>query len=155
MDPDFAKRIESLEPKLQALVRMKPVTYTTLPRTMPACGIYLFSEGIEHLYIGRTNRMRQRLRGHCVMSANHYSATFAFRIARRTTGRTQASYTKAGSRPELLNDAAFGLAFRDAKCRIALMDLRYVEELDSTCQALLEIYTATVLKTRYNDFENH
>jgi hypothetical protein len=35
------------------------------------------------------------------------------------------------------------------------MDLRFVEESDPTRQALLEIYAATILKTPYNDFENH
>ncbi len=35
------------------------------------------------------------------------------------------------------------------------MDIRYVEETDPIKQALLEIYTATALRTPYNDFENH
>jgi hypothetical protein len=78
-----------------------------IPRDLPVRGIYLFSEGGKDLYIGRTNRMRHRLRGHCVTSANHFSATFAFRIARKETGKTKASYAQSGSRPELLKDAAF------------------------------------------------
>jgi len=60
-----------------------------------------------------------------------------------------------GSRAELIKDVAFASAFIDAKRRVALMDLRFVEESDATSQALLEIYTATVLKTPYNDFDNH
>lgn len=156
MHPRFAKLIESLEATHQALVTMTPVTYATLPRDLPlSCGIYLFSEGAKNLYVGRTNRLRQRLRGHCVMSANHFSATFAFRIARKETGKTTASYAKSGSRPDLLNDPLFRLAFERAKRRIALMDLRYVEETDPTRQALLEIYTATALETEYNDFNVH
>jgi hypothetical protein len=99
--------------------------------------------------------MRQRLRGHCVMSAGHFSATFAFRIARKETGRTKASYAKAGSRPELLADPVFKSAFEEAKRRIARMDLRYVKEEDATRQALLEIYAATVLRTPFNDFDTH
>lgn len=35
------------------------------------------------------------------------------------------------------------------------MDIRYVEEIDPVKQTLLEVYVATVLDTRYNDFENH
>jgi hypothetical protein len=35
------------------------------------------------------------------------------------------------------------------------MDLRFVEESDPIRQALLEIYSARVLKTPYNDFDNH
>jgi hypothetical protein len=155
MDPEFTGLVESLGPKYLALVGMVPVRYGALPRELPSRGIYLFSEGADHLYVGRTNRMRERLRGHCVPSGSHFTATFAFRIARKATGRLAASYSKSGSRAELLKDTAFASAFEAAKRRIASMDLRYVEESDPTLQALLEIYAATVLKTPYNDFENH
>lgn len=40
-------------------------------------------EAARHLYGGRTNGIRRRLAGHCRPSSNHFSATFAFRIARR------------------------------------------------------------------------
>ena len=106
-------------------------------------------------YVGRTNKLRQRLRGHCVVSSGYFSATFAFRIARKATGKLRASYTKAGSRSELLTDPAFAHAFDEAKRRIRAMDLRHVEEVHGTKQALLEIYAATVLETPYNDFDNH
>lgn len=35
------------------------------------------------------------------------------------------------------------------------MQLRYVEEPDPLRQALLEMYIAFVLRTPYNDFNNH
>jgi predicted GIY-YIG superfamily endonuclease len=155
MDRRFAELIDSLEPKYQALVTMPPIKYGALPRDLPARGIYLFSEAGEHLYVGRTNRLRERLRGHCIPSSTHFTATFAFRMARKMTGKMQASYTKSGSRADLLKDVTFASAFEAAKRRIASMDLRFVEESDPTRQALLEIYTATVLRTPYNDFDNH
>lgn len=155
MDSGFTRLVESLEPKYQALVGMAPVRYGSLPRELPIRGIYLFSEGTAHLYVGRTNRLRERLRGHCVPSGSHFTATFAFRIARTTTGRIAASYCKSGSRADLLKDEAFASTFEAAKRRIAAMDLRFIEESDPTRQALLEIYAATVLKTPYNDFDNH
>lgn len=155
MNRAFAALVESLEPKYQSLVTMRPVKYGALPREMPVRGIYLFSEGPEHLYVGRTNRLRARLRGHCMPSGSHFTATFAFRIARKTTGKIRASYAKLGSRADLVQDPVFAPAFKAAKRRIAVMDLRFVEELDPTCQALLELYTATVLKTPFNDFDNH
>lgn len=155
MNQEFKSLVESLEPNYLALIGMVPVKYRTLPREIPIRGIYLFSEGNNHLYVGRTNRLRERLRGHCVPSDTHFTATFAFRIARKETGQTVASYSKSGSRAELLKNATFRSAFDNAKRRIALMDIRFVEEQDPTRQALLEIYTATVLKTPYNDFDNH
>jgi predicted GIY-YIG superfamily endonuclease len=155
MDAGFSELINSLEPKYRALVSMAPVKYAALPRKLPTRGIYLFSEGSDHLYVGRTNRLRERLRGHCIPSGTHYTATFAFRIARKSTGRTEATYSSAGSRADLVNDAVFSSAFEAAKQRIAVMDIRFVEEPEPTRQALLEIYAATVLKTPYNDFDNH
>ena len=134
---------------------MEPVTRQQLPREVPARGIYLFSRGREHLYVGRSNNIRKRLGLHCRPSSQHNQATFAFRIARFSTGRTDAAYTAEGSRVALLADEPFREAFESAKREISLMDLRYVEESDPTCQALLEIYAATVLDTKFNDFENH
>jgi len=155
MDPRFDSFVESLEPKFQQLVSMKPIKYRQLPQQLPKKGLYLFSEGENHLYVGRTNRMRERLRGHCIPSATHFTATFAFRIAREKTGLLKATYKTKGSRAELARDAVFGPAFIDAKERIARMDIRYVEENDPVSQTLLEIYVATVLGTPYNDFDTH
>jgi hypothetical protein len=122
---------------------------------MPDRGIYLFSEGDRHLYVGRTNRIRQRLAGHCRPSSNHFSATFAFRIAREETGYLKATYSSTGSRGNLVKDMTFGPAFVRAKARIADMDLRFVEEVDPVRQALLEVYVAVTLETPYNDFDTH
>jgi hypothetical protein len=133
---------EALEPKYGALMAMAPVKYGSIQRPIPLRGIYLFSEGTKHLYVGRTNRLSQRLRGHCAPSGSHFTATFAFRIARETTGMLNASYTKLGSRAELVKTLVFATGFTEAKRRVASMDLRFIEESDPTRQALLEIYTA-------------
>ncbi len=83
MNPDFQRVVDNLEPKFRALMAMVPVRYSALPRQIPKRGIYLFSEGDQHLYVGRTNRIRSRLAGHCRPSSTHFSATFAFRVASR------------------------------------------------------------------------
>ena len=155
MDPNFKVFVESLEPKFHQLIQMPPVKYQQLPRNLPKKGLYLFSENDNHLYVGRTNRLRDRLREHCMPSGTHFSATFAFRIARKETGYVKASYKTKGSRAELVNDSVFGTAFLEAKERISKMDIRFIEETDPVSQALLEIYVATVLGTPYNAFENH
>lgn len=155
MHPKFKAFVESLEPKFQLLLSMAPVEYCNLPREMPRKGLYLFSEGQNHLYVGRTNRLRERLRGHCIQSATHFTATFAFRIAREKTGFLKATYKAEGSRASLVNDEVFSPAFFEAKARIAVMDIRYVEENDPVSQALFEIYVATALGTPFNDFDNH
>jgi hypothetical protein len=148
--------VENLAPKLALLMSMPPLKYGALGRTMPLSGVYLFSEGARHLYVGRSNTLRQRHGRHCRPGATYKQAAFAFLLAREQTGFTTASY-KAGaeSRKGLMEQAAFRDAFDAAKGRIRQMDYRFVEEADQTRQALLEIYCAVVLGTRYNDFGTH
>ena len=122
---------------------------------MPERGIYLFSEGGKYLYVGRTNRLRKRLSGHCSASSTHLTAAFAFLIARWETNNLRPSYRKEGSRAMLMEDEAFAASFHGAKQRISRMDIRFIEEPDPIKQTLLEVYVAVVLKTQFNNFENH
>ncbi len=134
---------------------MEPVAIPEVPMDAPSECIYLFSEGDHHLYVGRTRRLRQRLRQHSTPGAQHNQAVFAFRLAREDTGNLQATYTTDGSRVALAADDDFSAAFHAAKKRVRGMDVRYVEETDPLRQALLEIYVAVVLETPYNVFSTH
>jgi len=153
MNPRFQAFVKQLEPKFQQLIWMDPVKVTSLPRYMPTAGIYVFYEEGNPLYVGRTNRMKQRIRYHSRESAD--DAPFAFRLAREATGYTKATYRKKGSRKDLLSTSQFREAFAEAKARTREMDIRFIEESDHIKQALLEIYTAVVLDTPYNDFKTH
>lgn len=155
MDARFAKLIEALHPSFERLLEMSPVTTETLPRGMPKSGIYLFSEGNKYLYVGRSNRLRSRIRRHGVVASKHNVASFAFLMARKQTGRVTASYRAEGSREHLVEDPAFSDAFTDAKARIRRMSVRFVQENDQLRQALLEIYVHVVLRTPFNDFATH
>jgi hypothetical protein len=135
---------------------MVPVTIDTLPRDAPSACVYLFSENGRHLYVGRTRKLRQRLRQHSIPSSRHNQAVFAFRLAREATGRLLAAYSGEGRRAALAaDDSAFVASFIDAKQRVRKMQVRYVEEADPLRQALLEIYASIVLATPYNDFNTH
>jgi hypothetical protein len=153
MDPDFARRVETLAPKLTELLAMKPLRYGSIPMTLPMKGVYLFSKGGEHLYVGRSNALRDRFHRHFT---HPRGAAFAFLLAREETGKKR-NYKKASgeTRAELLKDPVFKTAFDNARKRMREMDYRCVGEDDPTQQALLEIYCATVLKTKHNDFDNH
>jgi hypothetical protein len=155
LNEHFRAHVEAMEPAFQTLLVQSPVHGSDLPRDIPLRGIYLFSEADRHLYVGRSNRIRQRLQDHCRPSSGHNSATFAFRIARQATGILEATYSSKGSRAELEKDPSFAKAFADAKARVRGMDIRYVEEADPLRQAILEMYVALSLKTPYNDFDNH
>lgn len=134
---------------------MDPVTTDSLLERMPKAGIYLFSEGARHLYVGRSNDIRRRLGRHSRPGATHRMAAFAFRLAREATGHIQATYRKEGSRSALMKDPVFRSAFEAAKARIRRMDRRFVEESDPVRQAILEVYVAVALQTPYNDFDTH
>ena len=83
------------------------------------------------------------------------SATLAVKIARIDTGRL-ADYTSANSLTALRKDETFLKAFADAKSRIARMELRYEADIeDDDNLAVLEVYAARVLGTKYNVFTPH
>lgn len=151
----FVPYLQLLDLSLERLTTMQPVTISTLPRELPSRCVYLFSDAGQHLYVGRTNRFRNRLRQHSIPAAQHNQAVFAFKLAREKTGHMEASYKPEGSRAALSVDPEFAEAFVQAKARVRQMELRFVEEIDPLRQALLEIYVAVVLKTPYNDFNTH
>jgi hypothetical protein len=155
MDPKFAALVETLAPKLDRLLGMKPLQYGALPTNMPASGVYLFTEHGKHLYVGRSNSLRGRHGRHCRPGATHKQAAFAFQLARKKTGNLTATYRTEGGRDWLMQQPAFHAAFEEAKARIRAMEYRYVEEANQNQQALLEIYCAVVLATPYNDFGTH
>lgn len=153
MDGRFKELIENLHAKFEALSGMEPVTVDSAPANTPKGGVYLFTEGVHHLYAGRTKRsIRDRLKDH-VSTAD--DCPFAWHLAREATGNKVASYKPEGSRNHLLSQPVFRKAYEEAKLRIRKMPVRYVGEPDPLRQALLEIYVAVVTKAKFNDFDTH
>ena len=150
---EFAQAISDVDKKYSILLASPKHRMDNLPKDMPLAGIYLLSECSKALYVGRSNKLWNRLQYHT--RNNHNQATFAFLLAREKTGKTKASYQKAGSREDLLSQLDFRSAFDAARQRIKEMDVQFVEETDSIRQALLEICTAMRVRARYNDFDNH
>ncbi len=155
MNEIFKQHVESLHPAFERLMAMGPAKVHMLPKSIPDSGIYLFSEGDDHLYVGRTDRLRERLQEHCRKSSTHNSAPFAFILARKASGRLNATYRSGGSRAELEKEPLFGDQFAQAKDRVRRMDVRFVEEADPLRQTLLEMYAAIALQTPHNTFGNH
>ncbi|WP_421423448.1 GIY-YIG nuclease family protein [Agrobacterium rosae] len=156
MNEQFRQHVEALHPKFEELIAMPPIKGGIFSEVPPARGVYLFSEGENHLYVGRTNRLRQRYKDHCRPSSDHNSAPFAFKLARHATNNLARSYVAGPlSRKGLSANPDFAAAFVVAKARVAAMDFRYVGEDDANRQCLLEIYCAIALSTRYNDFDNN
>ena len=87
MKKTFDSVIESVRTKFAELMASPKHCVCSLPTKMPEAGIYLFSEHGTPLYVGRTNKLRNRLKYH--IRDNHNQATFAFLVARRETGNVK------------------------------------------------------------------
>jgi hypothetical protein len=155
LDAKFGASLSALHEQLESLLSCEPFTFQTKPRQLPASVVYLFAEDPIPLYVGRSNRFRQRLGNHCQQSSRSNQSVFAFKLAREAAGFTEAAYTGPNTRDGLMQNRAFVDGFIAAKQRLNRMQIRFVAETDQVRQALLEIYCAVALSTRYNDFTTH
>lgn len=143
-------------------------------RYVPARGIYVFYENCEPMYVGRSNRLKERILVHGRNSASYSSATFAFRL---TLERLEIPsehlhlrelrqnpkpvlqhlgiYHGYATRNELAANCWFNRAFGEQKERVRNMLVRVVEVEDPIEQTIFEVYAALALDTtRYNNFDN-
>ncbi len=118
-------------------------------------GIYVFYDKGNPIYVGRSRKLRQRLRQHILPSSSHFAASLAFLMARRDMENENGGNPLKGSREDLLRDPKFKRAFDRAKIRIGGMTLRFVKVDGPNFQYLLEMYVALTLKTEFNKFETH
>ena len=126
---------------------------------IPEKGIYVFYESGKSLYVGRSDRMRERILEHGRPRSLHNSATFAFLLAMEMATRKGINCTGI-TRDDLQIDDDFKPLYDQAKERVSNMQLRVVEVSDAIEQSVFEVYAALHLKTTrnyggYNDFENH
>jgi len=126
-------------------------------------GVYLFTEGSRHLYVGRCglteraekkgrghSNFRTRLAGHTRPSSGHNQATFAWRLTvEAVEGRFAGLPT---SRAELERDDRFKREFIRQKQRVTAMDFRVVTITDNFESYVFEPYAALMLKTPYNSW---
>src|SRR5258708_26205772 len=118
MNDTFRQHVEQLHPKFQALLEKPAVRLAFIPKDAATPGIYLFSEGPLHLYVGRSKNVRNRLRMHV---GDPSGASFAFKLAREACGRQKATYAPEGSRIHLMTIPDFIQPFQPAKDRIRAM----------------------------------
>lgn len=155
MDASFQSRLHSIVGSFQRLRESPGITFPLGRQALPNKGIYLFSEGDDHLYVGRSDNIRGRLGLHSRPGSDYFQASFATLLAKEKC-KLVADYKYRRADPlHFANQQTFREAFAASKARIRTMRIRTVEENDPINQALLEVYTATVLPTRYNDFSNH
>ena len=104
----------------------------TLHRKVPKKGIYVFYEGRVPVYVGRSNRLSNRILQH---------------------GRLEESPTATPVATKIAKDQ--GVAMGSAKERVRSMKVRVVAIQCPNEQAIFEVYAHVALgHTRYNDFRN-
>ena len=146
---------------LSKLTNGKPIVRDSrgrLPK-IPEKGIYVFYETSNPLYVGRSDRMRERILEHGRPSSLHNSATFAFLLAMETATYNGVDFTGL-TRDDLQITDGFKYLYGQAKERVRNMQVKVVEVIDPIEQSVFEVYAALHLKTTrdhggYNDFENH
>ena len=118
---------------------------------LPQAGIYILYEYGIAQYVGRTGRLKARLKEHGHKNSNHYSASFAFIRAKKKALLNGMNCYR--SRKALAADPDF--KFDEAKKAVSLMQFKFVEIKDPIAQTLFEVYAALRLKTPHNSFEPH
>jgi predicted GIY-YIG superfamily endonuclease len=155
MNPEFAEHIANLDSQLTALMASPALQAPKLSLGLPAAGVYLFTEFGTHLYVGRSNDLRERIQIHGRGGSKTWQAAFAYRLARAACGVVKVSYAAVAPEDDFSLKEPFLSEFRAAKQRIRQMEVRVIGEPQPVRQMLLEAYVAVSLRTPYNDFDNH
>src|SRR5260370_9529441 len=101
MHESFKHYVETLHPSFERLVNMPPFKIAALPKPLPEKRVYLFGEGENYLYVGRTRRLRNRLRQHSIAGAQHNQPVFPFNLPHQPPAQTTPTYSPSGSRNAL------------------------------------------------------
>ena len=151
MNGSFKKLADRMPLLLQSLLKRPLIAIDDIGITpVPQKGVYVFFEGNKPIYVGRSNRLKKRLKEHSQRSSVH-SATLAFRIAKQNTSTLQKKQTNE----QLMKNRDFVEEFEAAKDRIARAKIRFIEIEDQIEQAMFEIYASLALGTELNNFGTH
>jgi len=154
MNERFKELADRMPLLLQSLLEQPLTAIDDIGITqVPQKGIYVFFEDNKPIYVGRSNRLKKRLKEHS-QGSSHYSATLAFRIAKQNTS-TQQKKERKQTNEQLMKNSDFVEEFEATKGRIARAKIRFIEIEDQTEQAMFEIYASMALGTEFNDFSTH
>lgn len=152
MNEKFAASTQAIPALFHKLATSPYFTEKGIAAQKGKSGVYAFFEDDHAIHVGRTRNLMQRLRGHIVRS--HYSASFAFKRARRELG-VSATYVTKGSRNELVKDPAFAAVFHRHIDILKTLKVRFVEVPDPVQQYLLELYAHIEYGLDLDEFDTH
>jgi len=145
----FGKIVESFPALFEELEKSPSCQRLEIPQNLTQ-GIYVFYENGEPQYVGRCGRkgrLKKRILEHSRPSSGHNTATFAFLIAKEELDKRDPTLSRI--------DIEKTPEFHEAKQKIALMQIKYLEIEDPITQTLFEVYAALELGTPYNNWETH
>jgi len=154
MNKKFKEYTDKMQSRFQELSEKEPIARGEIgkdPEKVPQQGVYVFYENDIAMYVGRSNRLKERLREHS-QSRQHYSATLAIKIAKRNMPTLQNEERKPTVK-QLMDNEDFKKEFEYARDKIAKMKIRCVKIEDQIEQAMFEIYAHLELDTEFNDFK--
>ena len=158
MSVQFDRIVDGMPQLLKRLLASELLTRDNL-RGTPQRGIYVFYENGVAIYVGRSNRLKDRLLEHGRRSSMHNSATFAFNLAKEKAKELDVKELDVNAddfqRNQLEKDSIFSGIFTEAKARVRRMKVRVITIDDQIEQTLFEVYAALALETPYNDFGTH
>jgi hypothetical protein len=152
MNDKFDEMIDQLPLLLEQLVNSPSKNRDTLG-TLPQKGIYVFYENECPIYVGRSNRIRERLLEHSRPSSTHTSATFAFNLAKEAAIKKEIDVNNK-ARLHLETDSDFSSLFSEAKERVSRMSIKIIKIDDPIIQTIFEVYVSVKFNT-LNDFDTH
>ena len=153
MNKKFDEMIDQLPFLLNQLVNSPSKNRTSLG-ALPKKGIYVFYENECPIYVGRSNRIKERILEHSRPSSTHNSATFAFNLAKEVAIKKEIDINKK-VRVNLETDSDFSRLFSEAKERVSRMSIRVVNIDDPIIQTVFEVYASIKFNTSFNDFDTH
>ena len=129
----------------------------SLRSALPAArGVYVLYDGETPMYVGRSDRLADRLLEHGRSSSGPESATFAFNLAyAEWSSETDLIDINRRERQTFMSAPEFHGLFDEAKRRVRKMCVRVVAIMDPVDQAVFEICAHLRLRTPYNSFKNH
>jgi len=152
MKSKFEEIVNQIPDLMQQLID-SPMRQRNSLGDIPNKGIYVFYENNKPVYVGRTNRMKERIQEHGRKSSYNNSATFAFILAKEIAN--EQGFDINIKRKALESNSAFRNIFLEQKERVSRMNVRVVEINDPIIQTIFEVYVSMELDTKYNNFDNH
>jgi hypothetical protein len=153
MNAQFAEHIANLPEQLKVLIAAPKFCAPDFASDLPAAGVYLFSEGATHIYVGRSNNLSECIRNHGREDSASSEAPLAYQMAREDYEIKWVLHPPKASEEEYFLNDLFQKGFRNAKARIRQMDVRVLTESHSIRRVLFEAYAAIALKIPYTDFD--